>query len=66
MSQLIEKKLNINLAIEEDDLIYVDELLVRPHSIVDGNKLKYMNLMTLDNEECFLGEVSIKSFEENL
>lgn len=63
MSQLTEKKIKINLAIEADDLIYVDELLVRPQAI-HNNELEYMNLMTLSYEFCDLNKVEIKSYDE--
>ena len=63
MSQLTEKKLKINLAMDKDDLIYVDELLVRPQAI-HNNELEYMNLMTLRYEFCDLNKVEIKSCEE--
>lgn len=63
MSKLTEKKLKINLAMEDDDLIYVDELLVRPQAI-HNNELEYMNLMTLGCEFCDLNEVEIKKYDE--
>lgn len=63
MSQLTEKKLKINLAMEDDDLIYVDELLVRPQAI-HNNELEYMNLLTLQYEFCDLNKVEIKNYDE--
>lgn len=63
MSKLAEKKLKINLAMEDDDLIYVDELLVRPQAI-HNNELEYMNLMTLGCEFCDLNKVEIKKYDE--
>lgn len=60
----IENKTDIiNLAMEDDDLIYVDELLVRPQAI-HNNQLEYMNLMTLQYEFCDLNEVEIRKYDE--
>lgn len=63
MSKLADKKLKVNLTMDEDDLIYVDELLVRPQAI-RNSELEYMNLMTLGYEFCDLNKVEVKSFEE--
>lgn len=64
MSKLTDKKLKINLAMEDvNGLIYVDELLVRPQAI-HNNELEYMNLMTLGCEFCDLNEVEIKKYDE--
>lgn len=62
MCKLTDKKLKINLAIEEDDLIYVDELLVRPQAI-HNNELEYMNLLTLQYEFCDLNEVEVRKYD---
>lgn len=63
MSKLTEKKLKINLAMDKDDLIFVDELLVRPQAI-HNNELEYMNLLTLQYEFCDLNKVEIKNYDE--
>ena len=63
MSKLTEKKLKINLAMDKDDLIFVDELLVRPQAI-HNNELEYMNLLTLQYEFCDLNRVEIKNYDE--
>ena len=52
----------INKAIEQDDLLFVDDTLVRP-SLLEGDKLEYMNLNTFEYELCDLTEVEIKSYE---
>lgn len=53
----------INLAMETDDLIFVDELLVRPQAI-HNNELEYMNLVTLQYEFCDLNEVEVRKYDE--
>ena len=60
--KLVKHKITINKAIEQDDLLFVDDTLVRP-SLLEGNKLEYMNMSTLEYELCNLEEVEIKSYE---
>ena len=61
-AKLVKHKIIINVAIEQDDLLFVDDTLVRP-SLLEGNKLEYMNMSTLEYELCNLEEVEIDSYE---
>lgn len=63
MNNVLENnKQVVNKAIEVDDLIYVDDLLVRPQGITD-NILEYMNLVTLSYEFCDLNTTTVKGYE---
>ena len=61
----ILKKYWINKAIEEADLLFVDDVLVKPYTL-EGKKLGYNDLSTGEDCFCNIDNVEIKGYEEKV
>lgn len=55
----------INKAIEEADLLFLDDSLIKPYEL-KGKKLSYMELSNGVKMFCNIDNVSIKSYEDGV